>query len=44
VSPMQNMHVIIIDDVTTTGATVKELRAMCLEAGAKSVYACALAH
>ncbi|MFZ2303784.1 MAG: ComF family protein [Minisyncoccia bacterium] len=37
-------HVILIDDVTTTGATLSEARKALLKAGAKTVRGCAVAH
>jgi len=36
--------VIVIDDVWTTGATIKEARRVLLKAGAKKVLACTVAH
>ncbi len=36
--------VIIVDDVTTTGATIAECRKVLLEAGARRVYGAAVAH
>lgn len=44
VSDVRNMHIIIIDDVTTTGATFDEARKILLKNGAQSVIAVALAH
>lgn len=41
---VQGRHVILIDDVTTTGATLKEARDVLLKAGAKSVEAYTIAH
>lgn len=41
---VHNRNVILIDDVTTTGSTLKEVRDTILNAGARKVYAFALAH
>jgi ComF family protein len=38
------MNLILVDDVTTTGATVEEARRILLRNGAKSVLAATLAH
>jgi len=40
----QKKHIILIDDVTTTGATLQEARKALLKAGAKTVYAFTVAH
>lgn len=39
-----NMHIILVDDVITTGATLEEARKTLLRAGAKSVITATLAH
>lgn len=39
-----NKIIYIIDDVTTTGSTLRELEKVCLHAGAKKVYAVTIAH
>lgn len=41
---VHNKHVLLVDDVTTTGATLSEARKALLEAGAKTVRAYAVAH
>jgi len=41
---VQDMSIVLIDDVTTTGATFDEARKILLKHGAKSVTAVALAH
>lgn len=41
---IRDAHIVIIDDVCTTGATIDELRTTCFKAGAKSVIAIAIAH
>ena len=41
---IHNAHIVIIDDVCTTGATIESLRETCLKAGAKSVVALAITH
>lgn len=41
---VRGRHVILIDDVVTTGATVEEIRRTLLEAGAKEVIAFAISH
>lgn len=38
------MNLLLIDDVTTTGATLEEARKILLKNGARSVYAATLAH
>ena len=42
--PMKGMSVILIDDVTTTGATLREARRILLEHGALRVIAYTVAH
>jgi len=37
-------NIVVIDDVTTTGATLEEVRRVFLDAGAKSVFCIAIAH
>lgn len=44
VGEIHNKHIILIDDVTTTGATLNEARAVLLKNGAQSVIAYTLAH
>ena len=41
---VQGLSVILVDDVTTTGATLLEARKVLLEAGATSVQAYTVAH
>lgn len=41
---VKNLNIILVDDVTTTGATLGEARNTLLKAGAKSVKAVTLAH
>lgn len=41
---LYNQRICIIDDVITTGSSLRELRKVCLEAGAKEVFAIAIAH
>ncbi|MFP4539807.1 MAG: ComF family protein [Candidatus Paceibacterota bacterium] len=41
---LKDKTIILIDDVTTTGSTLKEARLVLLQAGAKEVYALTLAH
>jgi len=41
---LHNKHVIIIDDVWTTGATINNARLALLESGAQSVVAFTIAH
>lgn len=41
---LNNKIICIIDDVITTGSTLRELRKVCLEAGAKEVFAVTIAH
>lgn len=41
---IQNHNIIVIDDVLTTGETVKEVARVCIKAGASSVYVLTLAH
>ena len=41
---VKNLHIILIDDVTTTGATIFEARRVLLKKGAASVSAATLAH
>lgn len=44
IKSIKGRDVILLDDVTTTGATMSEARKVLLEAGAKSVLCVALAH
>lgn len=44
ISDVKNMHIILIDDVTTTGATLIEARLELLKSGAHAVKAATLAH
>lgn len=39
-----NLHIILVDDVTTTGATLEEARKVLLKQGAQSVRGLTLAH
>jgi|TARA_Y100000034_G_C6893075_1_gene411276 ComF family protein len=41
---IKEKHIILLDDVITTGSTVKEARRILLDAGAKEVTAIAIAH
>lgn len=41
---VKGRNIILLDDVTTTGATLKEARSVLLDAGAQEVYAFTLAH
>ena len=41
---VRGRHVILIDDVTTTGATIREARAVLKKSGAKTVHAYTIAH
>lgn len=41
---VEGLHIILVDDVTTTGATLSEARALLLQAGASKVLAVTLAH
>ena len=41
---IRDQKVILVDDVTTTGSTLKEARKVLLKAGAKEVWAVTLAH
>ena len=41
---VKNLNIILVDDVTTTGATIFEARKILLEAGASTVRAVTLAH
>ncbi len=41
---LKNKNIILVDDITTTGATLSEARSMLLGAGAKNVQAVTLAH
>lgn len=41
---LNNKTICIIDDVMTTGSTLRELRKVCLEADAKEVFAVTIAH
>lgn len=41
---LRGESVCIIDDVMTTGSTLREIRKVCLEAGAKEVFAITIAH
>lgn len=42
--PVTGKHIILIDDVTTTGATLHEARSLLLSAGASTVHAYTIAH
>lgn len=41
---VENKHIILIDDVVTTGSTLKEARKSLLDKGAKRVFAFTIAH
>ena len=41
---LEGMNVLVVDDVVTSGATLREMAGMLLDHGARSVYALALAH
>ncbi len=41
---VQGQHIILLDDITTTGSTLREARETLLTAGAKNVLCIALAH
>jgi competence protein ComFC len=41
---LRNHRICVVDDVITTGSTLRELRKICLEAGAKEVFAITIAH
>lgn len=41
---LTDQTICIIDDVITTGSTLRELQKVCLEAGAKEVFAITIAH
>jgi competence protein ComFC len=43
-SQVKDKHVLLVDDVTTTGATLHEARDVLLKAGARSVKAFTIAH
>lgn len=43
-SSVQGMDILLVDDVTTTGATLSEARKLLLEHGAHTVYALTIAH
>lgn len=40
----KNLNIILVDDVTTTGATIMEARSVLLKSGAKNVIAITIAH
>ena len=44
VGTVENMNIALIDDVTTTGATINEARKMLLQAGARTVKVFTIAH
>jgi predicted amidophosphoribosyltransferase len=41
---IKGKYVIIVDDVTTTGGTIDEIKKLCMKAGAKKVSAYVVAH
>jgi competence protein ComFC len=43
-APVINKHIVLIDDVTTTGATLNEARNILIKSGAESVEAFTIAH
>ncbi len=43
-SAVRGKYVIIVDDVTTTGGTIDEIKKLCMKAGAKKVSAYVVAH
>ncbi len=44
IKTVKNMNIILVDDVTTTGATLQEARNVLLRSGAKDVKAVTIAH
>lgn len=44
IANVEGLHIILVDDVTTTGATLSEARKTLLQAGATTVKAVTLAH
>lgn len=44
INNVKDMNIILVDDVTTTGATISEARNTLLKAGARSVKAITIAH
>lgn len=44
IDDVYNLNIILIDDVTTTGATINEARSVLIKSGAKNVIAMTIAH
>ncbi|MCF7843734.1 hypothetical protein K9M47_02450 [Candidatus Gracilibacteria bacterium] len=44
IKDVTGLNIVLVDDVTTTGATLSEARSVLLKAGARSVKAVTIAH